>query len=465
VANVQTQRPRDEVAERAILSACLRWPIAYEDAAARLTGAEFYSGKHAAVWAAMAALRAAKKPIDEVTVVGYLEAKGQLEHLGGAAWVAELTHDMAVPDNVHVYAQRVVDLATKRRVMDVAEAIEKLGGEPGLSVEETVARAESALATAVGRPVFRRATGADMARELLEAITKAAQGEGPVGYPTGFAGLDRVTHGLQPGEFSAIGARSSMGKTTFALALVAHLLDQGVKVGIVSLEMPRLQLARNIAAARAGIDGQRVRSGQLTHEERSRLADVVEWLERVPLLVDDSPPGPGPIVVSRVRSLVARDRCKVVVLDYLQLVQIQDHRAGEAELSAVSQQLKQITREFPDAHVIAVCQLNRDVEKRRDHEPMLSDLRGSGQLEQDLDLVLMLMRPHYYDRSKDPRLCEVHVLKQRNGPTDMVELAFRRELLRFEEPPPEGFVREEPPTTRRRRFVSKNGAAKAGEEQ
>lgn len=432
--------PHDTAAERAVLAACMLGAGALDEAAARLThDDDWYHARHLAVWKAMLRLRAASKPVDLLTVRSEL-APGELKQLEGDAGLAELAETMATSANVGAYAERVAELGAKRRLITAARQVMSLGWDR-LPIGETLAQAEAKLFGALGRSPYRRSFADGIVADALEHLRRVERGEVPLGYMTGFRDLDDVTLGLKPGEYSAIGARTSMGKTTFALAVVARLCAAGVRCGIVSLEMDQRNLMLNLLTAQAAVDGHRLRSAQLMRDEAQRLWQASEEVTRWPLVIDDAPAAGVDAVVSRVRSMAvrgfaereddpARQGCDVVVLDYLQHVQIGDDRKRNEEIARCSSALKTVARET-GAHVLAVLQLNRGVEGRAGRDPQLSDVRDSGQIEQDLDLAILLNRPSYYDADADPRLTVVRVAKNRNGPVGTVHLDFDRARMRF----------------------------------
>lgn len=465
--------PNDPEAQRAVLGACMRWPEAYEEAAARLQDEDWYGGAHATVWTAIRRLRERGQPVDALTVRAQLLDLGTLQSAGGEAALAELSECMGSPANVGYYARRVAELAQKRELIRAGAEIVQLGFD-SLSAEETQAAAEAKLARATRRAPFRRAFAYDTASGVLERYERVKAGGVPPGYMTGLAAIDELVQGFKPGAYSGVGARTSVGKTTFALNLVDRLASQSLRCGIVSLEMSEEDLLTNLAACRAGISGHRLRSGTLLPGEEQRLEAAIVDMSKLPIVIDDAPGCPASQIISRVRSMAVRGfvgrtdqdwkGCHLVVLDYLQHVNVEDDRKRHAEIGRISQQLKQIARET-GTHVMAILQLKPEGERESDdRQPTLGDIRDSGQIAMDLDLCMLLSRPSYGgDASADPKLCVVRVAKHRNGPTGRAYLDFDRACSRFEdrvEP-----VEDPKPKGKRKRFKGKNKAAEAGEDQ
>lgn len=445
--------PHDDEAERAVLSACLLSGEALDEAAELLGPDDWYRPAHVALWDAMLALRARGEPVDVITLHGELAARGVLERLGGASGLAQLSEVMGTTANTGFYVQRVKALAAKRKLVLAGAKIQQIAFELSLGLEDTIAQAEAQLLEAIGssRPGARVGTIADALGDMLAHMREIETGQATLGFETGMADLDDLLCGLRPGEMSGVAGRPSAGKSTFTVGLLQRLAERGVPCGLVSLEMGRRDLAYNLTSSRSGVEGTRLRRVVgLSEGERRRVLEAADELSRLPVLIDDGPTGPLPAVLSRMRSMIRRHGCQVVALDYLQMIETPDGRTRYEEISRASTQLKKLARET-GAHVVVVLQMNRANESRREREPMLSDLRDSGQIEQDLDVAMLLHRPGYYapdDPSVDQRELQVRVAKNRNGPTGAAKLTYRRECFRFEDYEPPADL--PPPRPRRR---------------
>ncbi|MER3451768.1 MAG: replicative DNA helicase [Thermus sp.] len=396
----------------------------------------FYHEAHRKIFAAMQAIRARHLPVDLVTLSEELARRGELEAVGGLSYLVALQESTPTALYAEHYARIVAEKWALRRLIQAAGEAMRLAYEEAGSLDEILDQAgrkvlEVALAktTPEGRPLR------ELVHETFEHIEDLFQNKGETsGVRTGFKELDQLIGGLLPGSLNILAARPAMGKTAFALTIAQHAaLKDRIPVAIYSLEMPAGQLVLRMLCSEARIDMNRVRQGALTDRDFSRLVDVAGRLSEAPIFIDDSPDLTLMELRARARRLKAREEIGLLVVDYLQLIS-SPSKNGEnrqQEIAAISRGLKGLAREL-SVPVLALSQLSRAVEARPNKRPMLSDLRESGSLEQDADLVMFIYRDEYYNpHSEKAGIAEVIVGKQRNGPTGVVELQFHAQHVRF----------------------------------
>jgi len=398
-----------------------------------LKSESFYSPAHQSIFEAAVALHENGRAVDTITLRDELERRGLLDAVGGVEYLDSLIHAVPAAANVEHYAEIVRDKAILRELLTTARAILDEASHARASSREILDQAQSRIFR-----IAEETTRANLVpiREVLKAtferIDRARDRTGMLtGLPTGFLDLDEMTCGLQDGELIVIAARPSMGKTTLALNILEHVgVLNKIPAVIFSLEMSRDQLARNMLCSRAQIDGHTLRLGRLPSSEMPKLATHVGALSEAPIFIDDSPNLNVFELRAKVRRLKAGPGCRLVIVDYLQLLQGPPAESRQIEISAISRALKALAREM-NLPVIAVSQLNRQLEMREDKRPRLADLRESGAIEQDADVVLLLHRPSYYQHGVDDGRAELIIAKQRNGPTGIVHLTFLSKFLRF----------------------------------
>ena len=440
IANSSTGRlpPQNIEAEQAVLGSMLIDPEAIERVAQFLQPEDFYREAHQHIYRAGLTLYERREPTDFVTICDELNRNSLIEEVGNETYVASLAN--VTPTSVHAehYGHIVERHAVMRRIISAAAEVAAIGYDTQLDVEDAMDKVEQVLFS-----LARHATDQDFIHirpvvdEYWEKLTGARQGEQPApGVRSGFRGLDRLTAGLQRSDLIIIAGRPSTGKTTLALNVASSLaiLEPHVPVGIFSLEMSAEQLAQRFLCMLARVDSHRLRLGELNEREWEELGSMVGALTEAPIYVDDS----GFLNVmdlrTKARRLQARANIGLLIVDYLQL--IQGRRGGEnrvQEISEISRSLKALAREL-NIPVIALSQLSRAVEQRENHRPMLSDLRESGALEQDSDLVMFIYRDELYDEDT-PRKGEADIIvaKHRNGPTGTVTLNFLEQYFAFED--------------------------------
>ena len=416
--------------EEGVIGAILINPGAYYDVAHILTPNDFFIHRHRWVWEAIVRLNEQHMVVDFLTVTNELEQAGRLTEIGGPAYLAAVIN--LVPSSLHAesYARIIEQHSIRRRMLEAANQIAKLAYQGELSADTVLAESEQAVFNVSARLALRemRPLGRIIAG-VYDRVEEAARSDGPLGLPSGFADLDRLTNGLQPSDMVVVAGRPGMGKTSFLLGIARHAAEQhGKRVAIFSLEMSGEQLAYRILAQQTGIDGQRLRTGKLTANEWTLLPQAIEQMEKTPIYVDDTPAITPTQLRSRCRRLYSEHGLDLVIVDYLQLM------AGGArfnnrqeEVSYISRQIKTLAKEL-NIPVIAAAQLSRAVEQRNDKRPILSDLRESGSIEQDSDAVIFLYRPE----GTNTNLVDIEVAKHRNGPTGSFQLYFQSAQTNFQ---------------------------------
>jgi replicative DNA helicase len=400
---------------------------------------DFYREGHRAVYRSISALFNVGEPIEPITVIEALTKSGELDTAGGRVAVLELMETPFIAASYRTYAGMVRDTATQRRLLRVGQEIEKMVAQREGETSAMVQGAETLVYELSQKGVrgdFTRAK--DLVIGGLERLTKAAEGpDGIMGVPTGFLDLDRVLGGLQPGNLIVVAARPSMGKTALALCMAEHAaLNEERSVAIFSLEMSGDELIQRLLASTAIVDAGRIRSGRLAPEDWSRVGRAADRLSAARLFIDDSEGVSLGEMRTKCRRLKSREGLDLLIVDYIQLMEGGGSRREESrvqEISAISRGLKMLARDL-EVPVIVVSQLNRSPDARNDKRPMLSDLRESGAIEQDADLVLMIYRDEYYnpETSDDKGVAEVNVAKNRHGPTERVKLTFRGSYAKFD---------------------------------
>jgi replicative DNA helicase len=430
---IERSLPFDLEAEQAVLGSLLIDPEAIIALAPQLRPDDFYHEAHAHIYGAALALYERREPIDLVTLSSELERQGKLQQVGGTAYLADLV--AAVPTAAHAehYASAVRRSSLLRKLIQAGARIAALGYEEQLPVDEVLDRAEQILFE-----VARRRQHQDFVslRTLLEQyfdkMDYLHQHRGQiVGVPTGFHDLDLLTGGLQKSDLIILAARPSAGKTALALSIAHHVASRGIPVAIFSLEMNREQLVQRLLALETGLDTQRLRLGYIDDDEWVELMKGFGRLAEAPIFIDDTPAISSMELRSKARRIKAEEDVQLIIVDYLQLMQSQRSDNRVQEISEISRSLKALAREL-DIPIIALSQLSRAVEARNPHIPVLADLRESGSIEQDADIVMFIYREEMYDPNTDKKgIAEVIVAKHRNGPTGTVPLRFFQRTTRF----------------------------------
>jgi replicative DNA helicase len=438
--------PHSLEAERALLGALLRDPERLPEAHELLHHEDFYDRRHGILFDCLAGMVERGNPIDLVGVGEALRAQGRWEELGGADLLLGLTESVVSSASLLHHAKIVAETAALRTL--VRETTQILGEAystrpDGDAVERLIDDAENRIFQ-IKRS--RRGQGAegigDVLSQAFQRIDARSHRAGLTGVPTGYHDLDEKLSGLNGGDFVVIAARPSMGKTAFALNVVEHAamstpewLGRRPSVLLFSLEMGKLSLIERMLCSRARVEGHRLRMGRLDGEDRAELTQAADDLSHTSIFIDDTPGITMMTLRSRARRVEARHGLDLIVVDYLQLLSFPRSESRQQEISSISRSLKALAREM-EIPVVALAQLSRQVELRDPPRPLLSDLRESGSIEQDADVVMMLYRPEYYPKYRDDEelrgLAEVIIAKHRNGPTGTVQLQFFPNHTRFE---------------------------------
>jgi len=435
--------PHSIEAESSVLGGLLLDNGAWDRVADLLNDSDFYRYEHRLTYSAIAALVNASKPADVVTVFEHLQNLGKADEAGGLAYLNSLAQYVPSAANIRRYAEIVRERAVLRKLVAASDEIATSAFNPqGKPVAKILDEAEQKIFK-IGEEGSRMKEGFQsmdrLVVDLLDRVQEMADNPQDVtGVPTGFIDLDRMTAGLQGGDLIVLAARPSMGKTAFAINIAEHVaLNEGLPVAVFSMEMGAAQLAVRIVGSIGRINQGHLRTGKLTDEEWPRLTEAIEKLRHVSLHIDETP-GLTPSELRANARRLARQCGKLglIVVDYLQLMSGSSSDGGDnraTELGEISRGLKMLAKEL-QCPVIALSQLNRSVEQRTDKRPMMSDLRESGAIEQDADIIMFIYRDEYYtkDACKEPGVAEIIIGKQRNGPTGVVKLAFLNMLTRFE---------------------------------
>lgn len=439
--------PHSLEAEQSVLGGLMLDNSAWDDVSERLISDDFYRFEHRHIFNAMKQLAEENRAIDVVTLSEALELRDQLEQVGGLAYLAELARNTPSAGNIKAYADIVRERATLRKLIQAAGQIADGAFNPqGRPADELVNEAERLVfQISESRPKFGGPQ--NMGQLLTKAVSRIDElynMKGQMsGLSTGFRDLDEMTSGLQPSDLVIVAGRPSMGKTTFAMNLVEHAVVSSDKAAVVfSMEMPAEQLMIRMVSSLGRIDQTRMRTGQLEDEDWPRLTSAVNLLKDRKLYVDDTPAlSPGEMR-ARIRRLMREaGEIGVIMIDYLQLMQVPGMSENRtAEISEISRSLKGMAKEF-HCPVVALSQLNRSLEQRPNKRPVMSDLRESGAIEQDADVIAFVYRDEVYNRDNPDNkgLAELIIGKQRNGPIGTVHMAFIGKYTRFEDLAPESY--------------------------
>ncbi len=436
--------PQNIEAEQAVLGAMLIDKEAIAKATELLSADDFYREAHRVIFSAMLELYNKNEAVDMVTVTEILKRDNKLEDIGGIAYITSLANVVLTAANVKYHAEIVAEKSVLRQLVRVSTEIAAMGYEANDDVGTLLDTAESRILEISNRKKKNDFTAInDILMDSVQSIESLLQNKGGLtGLPAGFADLDKLTSGLHPSDFIILAARPSMGKTALALnivqnvALRAHKVIGGEprSVAFFSLEMSKEQLVNRMLCAEAGIDSQRLRVGEMHDEDWTHLWDACDTMSRAKIYIDDTAGITAMDMRSRARRLKAEHGLDLIVVDYLQLMQGSGKRNNsgdrQQEVSEISRSLKALAREL-DVPVLALSQLSRSVESRQIKRPMLSDLRESGSLEQDADIVAFLYREDYYNPETENKHTELIIAKHRNGPVDTVNLFFQKQFTKF----------------------------------
>jgi len=434
--------PHSIEAESSVLGGLLLDNSAWERVDDLLKESDYYRREHQLIFSAIGALINSGKPADVITVFEQLQSQGKADEVGGLAYLNQLAQYVPSAANIRRYGEIVRERGILRKLISASDEISTNAfSTKGKQVSEILDEAEKKIFS-IGEESSRNKQGFQsldtLVVDLLDRVQEMADNPADVtGVPTGFIDLDRMTAGLQPGDMIVLAARPSMGKTAFAVNIAEHVaLNEGLPVAVFSMEMGAAQLAVRIVGSIGRVNQGHLRTGKLTDDEWPRLTEAIERLRTVSLHIDETPGlKPNELRASARRLARQCGKLGLIVVDYLQLMSGSssdaDNRA--TELGEISRGLKMLAKEL-QCPVIALSQLNRSVEQRTDKRPMMSDLRESGAIEQDADIIMFIYRDEYYtkDACKEPGVAEIIIAKQRNGPTGTVKLAFMNAMTRFE---------------------------------
>ena len=431
----QNVPPHDDAAELAVLGAMFLDREAASLALEMLTGEDFYRPDHRQVFEAAEELYHSGVPIDMITVKNKLEEKQVFEQIGGLPFLANISTSVGSSANMRHYAAIVEEKSVLRRLIRTANNISQMSYEGKTDVNAIMDTAEKGIFDIMqNRHSDQFHHIRDIAVDSIEKIEDIYRSKGKLtGVPTGFVDFDQKTAGLQKSDLILLAARPSMGKTAFALNIIQNAaIRSNVPTAVFSLEMSREQLVNRMLCSEAMLDAQRLRTGELTDSDWADLIQAMGPLSQAPIYIDDTPGVTPREVRSKCRRLKVEKGLGLIVIDYLQLMSGNSRNdSRQQEISEISRSLKAIAREM-EAPVIALSQLSRACEQRADHRPMLSDLRESGAIEQDADVVAFLYRDEYYfpDTEKKNQ-AELIIAKQRNGPTGTVDLTWMGQYTKF----------------------------------
>jgi replicative DNA helicase len=429
--------PQDRDTERSLLGELMLSKTAIDDVAGSLKGSDFYHPAHETIYEAILDLYGRGEPADYLTVGAELTKRGDLTRVGGTSYLFTLTNAAMTAANAEYHAEIVRERAELRHVVEVGERVTAMGYAGEGTAAEIVDRAQAEILglTTQQADDTLKVVG-DLSEEWLDEIEQISQRKGEItGVPTGFIDLDSLTNGLQPGQLIVIAGRPAMGKSTLALDMARHAsIRYQMPTAFFSLEMSRKELMSRMHSAEARVGLHHMRSGTMTDDDWTRLARRMPDVSAAPLYIDDGGELTLMNVCIKARRLKQRNGLRLVVVDYLQLMQSGSGRRGEnrqQEVADMSRRLKLLAKEL-DVPVIALSQLNRGSEQRSDKKPVLSDLRESGAIEQDADMVILVHREDAYEK-ESPRAGEADLIvaKHRNGPTATVTVAFQGHYSRF----------------------------------
>lgn len=434
----QTQ-PHSVEAERTVIGALLLDPEAIIKISDFLTAKDFYDPIYQQIFDAIYGLYQNHEPIDFVTVSAKLADNKKLQEIGGSAFLAQISADVPTSSHIYQYGQIVKTKAVHRRIISAGQKIAGLGMEEGRAVPELLDEVEKTVFDISN--TFMKDKFVHIRKILEERYEKFAElhesdeDDAVKGVPSGFQALDAKLSGFQPSDLIILAARPSMGKTSLALNIAQNAAVKGKKnVGIFSLEMSKEQLVDRMFASMLGVDSWKLQKGKLDDSDFQNMGPIMDEMNKANIFIDDSVASSIPELRAKTRRLQMEHGLDLLIIDYLQLMSTGNASyAGNRvqEISEISRSLKQIGREL-HIPVIALSQLSRAVEQRPGNIPALSDLRESGSIEQDADVVLMLYREDYYEEDSDrPGMTDVYIRKHRNGPVGRVELMFKQEQMRF----------------------------------
>lgn len=429
--------PQSLDAEKSLLGAVLIDDNVLADVSDKLKAADFYDKRHETIYASVMRLYEKHKPVDLLTLSDDLQSKNQLDDVGGSSYLTELTNYVPTAAHAAAYADLVRGKAVRRRLIKASAELAELGYDEDKSIEELLGQAEADLFSVSDEGLKQDLVSLEsILAESFDRIEELHRNKGSLrGVPTGYKDLDSKTAGLQKSDLLILAARPAMGKSTFVSNLAYNVASQQKKaVLFFSLEMSKDQLVDRMLADVSGVDAFGIRTGNLSEDDFGKLSDAMGEMAEAPVLIDDTPGMSVLEMRTKARREAHNQPLGLIIVDYLQLMQGSGRNNSDnrvQEVSEISRGLKLIAREL-DVPVIALSQLSRSVESRHPQIPQLADLRESGSIEQDADLVMFLYREDYYNPDTDNQhITDLIIAKHRNGPTGKIQLYFHPERLRF----------------------------------
>lgn len=432
--------PNDQLAEESVLGACFLSKVALQKAGENLSPESFYNEKNSKIFACMLNLMEENTPVDVTTVTSYLTKHNQLAEAGGVEYLTELLNYVPTASNVDFYIQTVEETSILRNLIDTATNIATEGYRSDLTVNEILDNSERQILNIVkNRKTSEFRTIKEILAKAQSDLEILSQHKGDItGLATGLYAFDKITTGLHPNELIIIAARPAVGKTAFALNIATHIaMSQDKSVAVFNMEMNAEQLAMRILSSIGQLDGFKLKTGNLLNQDWKRINEAAAQLSKTNLVLDDTPGITIGEIRAKCRRLASSENgLSLVVIDYLQLISSGKNYGAnrQQEVSDISRSLKTLAMEL-GVPIIALSQLSRSVESREDKRPMMSDLRESGSIEQDADIVMFLYRDDYYNkeaRTEDNNsIIEINIAKHRSGPTATIELLFKKNTSTF----------------------------------
>lgn len=429
--------PHNIEAEQSVLGSILLKDKGFLQVNEHISATDFYRDTHKTIFSAMVELFERSEPQDMLTLTSYLTDTNQLESIGGASYLATLTHVVPVTANIESYARIIRQKSVLRNLINTTSDIAQRCFEEQDDIDQLVDQAEQSIFEIAGNKSANEFTPLrSIIPESFKTVEKLYERKELItGVPSGYLELDKMTAGLQPADLIILAGRPSMGKTALALNIAQHaaLVDK-TGVAVFSLEMSKAQLAMRLLSSVGRIDSQKIRTGRLQNEDWPHLSRAAGMLSEAPIHIDDTPALSIPEMRSKMRRLSSQNDIGLILVDYLQLMRGRNSENRTQEISDISRSLKALAKEH-DVPVLALSQLNRGLESRTDKRPMMSDLRESGAIEQDADVICFIYRDEVYNKNEDnpdKGIAEIIIGKQRNGPTGVTRLFFKKEYTMFE---------------------------------
>ena len=433
---IERSFPQSIEAEQAVLGAVFLKPTLLPEINEILASVDFYRPEHGVLYGHLQKMSTAGEAIDLVTVTESMRSRDLLDKIGGLGFLTAINQSVPTAANARHYVDIVLEKSRRRQIIDAGTAIVNAAYDESIEIEDVLDQSENTILAVTNKEWGKQGSSmTDILLNTFSRIDALCKNKGGItGIPTGFVDFDRLTAGLHPSDFIIIAARPSMGKTAFALNIAAHVaLHQDKHVALFSLEMSDEQITERILCAEGAVDSQKLRVGELNKDDWDRMLCTAEMLGGENLQVDDTPEITAAALRQKARKIKSQHGLDLIIIDYLQLMEGSKGKTEnrQQEIAEISRSLKALAREL-NVPVIALSQLSRAVETRQDKRPMLSDLRESGSLEQDADIVAFLYRDDYYNPdSQNKNITDLIIAKHRNGPIDTIRLFFHKQFTNF----------------------------------